>query len=152
MNSYAILLADKADIWRELGSGFQGDRAHLRITDLLLLLSVVVLVGLAFWALTRIMAKEDRKRGFNSPKALFLALCKAHQLPRRDRRLLKRLARQNGLQPASRMFLEPDLFRSERLAAGLKSQSAQIEALSARLFAVAEAANSAEIAAIPPVE
>ena len=127
------LLAAKADLWKELGSGFQGERSELHVTDLFLLAGVLVLVILGFWILSRLMAKQDRKRCFNSPKALFASLCEAHQLGRSERRLLKKLARQANLDPSARVFVDPTLFRRERLG-DLQSYAPQVEALERKLF------------------
>ena len=137
------LLADKADIWRELGSGFQGEKSELRFNDIMLLVSVIALVGMSFWMLARVMAKQDRKQGFNNPKELFKSLCQAHGLSRGEQGLLKQLARQQQLDPIARVFLEPGMFQPENLSPGLKSQAVRIQSLGKRLFAVPPAAETA---------
>ena len=61
------LFADKSDIWREMGSGFQGEKSGLSFNDVMLLGSVIGLVCMSFWMLARFMAKEDRKQGYRNP-------------------------------------------------------------------------------------
>ncbi len=134
MNLNFTLFAAKADLWKELGSGFQGEKSELHLTDMLLLFGVLVLVIFGFWILSRLLAKQDRKRSYNSPKDLFVSLCEAHELNRSDRRLLKKIASQSQLDPLARVFVEPTLFRAEKLSDGLQAQAPRIEALQRKLF------------------
>ena len=136
MNLSFALLADKADIWRELGSGFQGEKSGLSFNDVMLLVSVIALVCMSFWMLARVMAKQDRKQGFNNPKELFKSLCQAHGLSRGEQSLLKQLARQKQLELPARVFLEPGMFQPDNLPTDLKAQAARYQSLGKRLFAV----------------
>jgi hypothetical protein len=138
----AWLLADR-HLFHEMGAGFREKQQRFDATDVLLwiLLPIgfFVLVGL----LARLLARSDRHQLFNSPRRLFLTLCRAHQLDRPARWLLVQIARAEGIDQPARLFLEPEHFRRESLAPALAGKHAAIEALAARLFP-ATASPSAE--------
>src|SRR5438045_2512532 len=89
------------ELFRSLGSGFRGDRAKLTGGDFFAWLGIIVVSGLALALLSKLIARQERRRRFNNPRALFRDLCRAHQLDRTTRTLLRRLARHWKLpQPA----------------------------------------------------
>ncbi len=134
-----LLLAERSSsIFRDMGSGFREKRESFDPTDLLWWAFVAVLVLAAFGVLARILANQDKRRLFNSPRALFNALCKAHGLDRASKTLLKQLARSQQLTVPARLFLEPDRFQPGMLSAELRPQRAAVAALRQRLFAVPE--------------
>ncbi len=129
----ALLLAD-SDRWREMGAGFRGEHAKLDLHDLWIgLASLAGVIGF-FYLLARLVAKQDKRRIYNSPAALFRALCTAHELKRPDRKLLKQIARGYGFEPPARVFVEPRCFEAANLPASLKNQAAAIANLRVRLF------------------
>jgi hypothetical protein len=141
MNSLAVklvLLADRTSIFRDMGSGFREKRESFDPTDLLWWLFVAVLVLAAFGVVACILAKQDKRRLFNSPRALFNALCKAHELNHSSRGLLKQLARAQHLTVPARLFLEPSRFEPAMLSPELRPQREAIIALRQRLFVQAE--------------
>jgi hypothetical protein len=128
-----LLLADR-NIYRELGSGFRAKRDSFQFSDLIpwLIVTAAVLGGLA--VLARIVARRE-KQAFNSPRALFNELCKAHGLDLASRQLLRRLARAADIRQPARMFVEPQRFEPTNLPSDLRAQWPAIEALRAKLFA-----------------
>jgi hypothetical protein len=140
MNAFSratLLLADRSSIFRDMGSGFREKRETFDPTDLLWWIFVALLVIAAFGILATILARRDKRRLFNSPRALFNALCRAHGLDRASRALLKQLAVSQRLMPPARLFLEPDRFDPVSLPAELQPQREEYMALRKRLFAVA---------------
>jgi hypothetical protein len=139
MNAFmqgTLLLADRSSIFRDMGSGFREKRETFEPTDLLWWIFVAVLVIAAFGIVATILARRDKRRLFNSPRALFNALCRAHQLDRASRALLKQLAAGQHLIPPARLFLEPNRFEAAALPAELLPQREAYLALRKRLFAV----------------
>lgn len=130
-----ILLADRSSVFRDMGSGFREKRESFEPTDLLWWLFVAVLVLAAFGIIARILANQDKRRLYNSPRALFRELCAAHGLDRAQRSLLKQLAGSQRLPSPIRLFLEPERFEPAMLAAELRPYQAAISALRERLFA-----------------
>jgi len=128
-----IVLADGGRI-SELGSGFRGKGARLEIGDLVLWgLGLVGVVAVA-WLLAKLLAWRDGRGARNSPRALFRGLCKVHSLDRRQRSLLRQLARVHRLAHPAILFVEP-----QRLYPGENSPvpSSQVDALAVlrqRLF------------------
>ena len=133
-----LLLADRSQIFRDMGSGFREKRESFEPTDLLWWLFVAALLMAAFGFLASFLAKRDKQRLFNSPRSLFNALCAAHNLDRPSRGLLKQLAWAQHLETPARLFLEPDRFDPAMAGPELAAQSAAIAALRQKLFAGAE--------------
>jgi len=136
-----------AESW---GSRFRGSHAQLDSDDILMVLLIVAGAALAIWLLSRVPAVQNRVRRFNNPRQLFKQLCRAHELDRPSRRLLRRLARHHGMKQPALLFLEPERFRG-RLDGKLVSERGNIQALRNRLFAGAqETPSGAAPASSPP--
>ena len=104
-----------------------GELAAIGLTAL-----VVIAVG---WLLSRWLARnDDGKRRFHSRRALFRALCHAHELNHGERRLLRRLARYHRLKNPSRVFLEPEHFQSDQLSPALRQREGELLDLRELLF------------------
>jgi hypothetical protein len=84
--------------------------------------------------LSRILAR-DKRQTFNSPRALFRTLCKAHNLDRPQRTLLKQLAKHHKVSLPARLFLETQWFDLETLSPALRERQHEIESIRALLFA-----------------
>ena len=128
-----MLIAEQ-DRWREMGAGFRGDRATLDMHDVWIGLAALSVVILFFLILAKITARQDTRRIFNSPAALFRGLCNEHHLDRSERKLLKQMARAAGYDQPARLFLEPGCFEPRELSAALRSQLDQIAVLRVKLF------------------
>jgi hypothetical protein len=127
------LLADRSAL-RDLGSGFREKREHFDATDLLFWFLIVVGIFVVLAVVARVLGRHDKHRLFNSPQALFKALCRAHELDRSARRLLLRIAHAQQLNPPARLFLEPALFDLQRLGPAFQSRQTEIEALAGKIF------------------
>jgi len=86
------------------------------------------------WALKTYISVQ-RERNSNSPWHLFLDLCKAHKLSRRERNLLQRLAQQYRLDQPAMLFIEPSWFTVEKAGPGWNDQFDELHRLRQRLFA-----------------
>lgn len=128
-----IMLADGAR-WESMGSGFRGRSARLDRDDLISGVLLLVGVCVAIAMLKHMLDRHERRQGYNSPRALFRALCKAHGLDGASRRLLRQMANCQGLQHRSRLFLEPDRFDAGRLSPPLQARAEEVIALRDRLF------------------
>ncbi len=129
-----ILFADRSRIFRDLGSGFREKRESFEPTDLLWWVLAAVVVIAVFGAIGSLLARQDKRRLYSSPRALFRALCKAHALDRTSRQLLRQMAHAQKLKVPARLFLEPDRFEPAVLARELRGQQDAIAALGKRLF------------------
>jgi hypothetical protein len=128
-----LLLFAERNVFRDLGSGFRTKRENFQPSDLIpwIVVSAVVIGGLAI--LARVMARRE-KQAFDSPRALFRELSRAHGLDFANRQLLRRLARSAGVKQPARLFLEPQRFEPTNLPKDLQEKWPAIESLRARLF------------------
>ncbi len=131
-----LLMADRAHMFRNMGSGFREKQENFNPAELVLWL--LLLIGL-FWALNALshfLARRDKRQRplYNSPRALFRALCRVHKIDRPGRRLLKRLAAYRGLPHSAQIFLEPDAFNPAAVPPPLQAYAAQLTTLQRTLF------------------
>jgi hypothetical protein len=136
LTSVGLLLAERS-LLRDMGSGFREKREHFDATDLFFWFLIVIGIFVAIGVVARILAGHDKHRLFNSPRALFRTLCRAHELDRSARRLLLQIAHAQQLRPPARLFLEPAAFQPERLGPAFGPQRSAIEALARKIFAQA---------------
>lgn len=94
-----------------------------------------VLAIIAVWMLARWWLGEGSARMRNSPKALFLELCRAHSLAASERQLLAALAECRRLAQPSDLFVDPRHFDEAALPPSLASRKGELARLSERLFA-----------------
>ncbi len=136
-----VLLAQRSSLFRDMGSGFREKREHFDATDLFFWFLIVIGIFVALGILARVLGRHDKHRLYNSPRALFRALCRAHALDRRDRRLLLQIAKSEQLNPPARLFLEPACFQLSRLGPEFQSRRTAIEDLAKKIFAAAPPAD-----------
>jgi hypothetical protein len=93
---------------------------------------LIAMVALAVHAVNRFM----RHWRYESQMGLFLGLCKTHELPRKSRRLLRRIASYHGLRQPARLFVEPQWLdpSSSGLETTFHCRLDEIGALRNRLF------------------
>jgi hypothetical protein len=132
------LLASRSVIFRELGNGFREKREAFAPSDLLWWALAAIFILAAFGVLAKILSSQDKRRLYNSPAALFRELCKAHQLDRGSRVLLKQIAQTQRLSVPARLFLEVERFDAAKFEPSLRTQQAAIEQLRQKLFAPGE--------------
>jgi hypothetical protein len=144
-----VLWADLS-LLRGMGSGFRGKKATLDTKDLLIWVGIVAGVAIVVWFLSQLLSRQERVRRFNSPRALFRILCRAHELDRASKSLLKRLARYHQLSHPARLFLEPQRFELDGLGPEWVSQREPLAVLRERLFAAPIGEESAEQPADQP--
>ncbi|MGA2033070.1 MAG: hypothetical protein ABSG68_12495 [Thermoguttaceae bacterium] len=128
-----LLLAERSRLdnlsgtFRQRAAGARHDEVF---SGLLILAGIIV----AIWLLSRLLAYQKRRRTVNSPRKLFLALCRIHALPWSDRWLLWRLAKSRRLADPARVFLEPTLYDQLGLDRSWAVQWPRLDALRSELF------------------
>jgi hypothetical protein len=127
----ALLLAE-GPTFDDLTRNFRNGGAGITLPFVVFGLSVLAAVVIVLWVVSRWM-KIREEQAYNSPRALLRELCRAHGLDRRDRRLLKSLARRQQLEHPSLLFLEPDRFEAGAASASAEER-AKFERLRDRLF------------------
>ena len=131
-----VILAESAR-WQSMGSGLRGRRAQVDGEDVLLGVGVLVAVIVAVAMISRFRSRHDGRTAFNSPRALFRSLSKAHGLGWKNQRLLGHIAKWQRVAQPSRLFLEPDRFEAVNLSRSLRKRQKEIQALRERLFGAA---------------
>lgn len=129
------VLGDQGDVLRSMSRGFHGKDAELDLGTAISCMLVAAAFLTAIWVLSRWAAPKERLGSYRSPRALFLALCRAHGLDRSQRRILRRLARLHGMPQPAALFLRPECFVASTLGAELQQQRESVERLHAKLFA-----------------
>jgi hypothetical protein len=128
-----ILLADRTRLG-SLNLPLRGRSETSGRDDILLGLLIVAALMAAIWALSRLLAMGTRHRAYDSPRRLFLSLCKAHRLRWSEWWLLWRLARSQGLKDPARIFLEPERFGPGGLRPKLAARAERLRGIRDRLF------------------
>ncbi len=118
-------LLGQTDRFSAMGRQFRHGRENSDFTSAIILSIVLALVGVTAWLIVKYLSRKE-KAGYRNPKELFLDLCRAHQLNRRERALLLQLAQDHQLAQPAAIFLSPRLFES---AQEPDSEAAQREAL-----------------------
>ena len=131
-----LLLFAERNAFRDMGGGFRDKREHFDPTDLIFWVGALVGLFVTLAVLARVIARREQRQVYNSPRALFRALCAAHNLDRRDRAVLRKLARHHQLSQPARLFVEPARFDVAKLSAALGPLRGRIQSLGERLFAV----------------
>jgi len=128
------LASRSTNMFRNLGDGFRHKQESFHPLELVgwFLLIVALFVGLGL--LSRMLARRDKRQLYNSPRALFNALCRVHDLDARSRRLLKRLAADRGLECPAQLFLSPDCFDSASWGPSLVPQATALSVIEKKLF------------------
>lgn len=156
-----FVLAEQSP-FESLGNQFRGNRARFDTDDLITGLILLGAFAIGVLILSWLLSRQERRRTYNSPQALFRELCRAHGLDRASRRLLAQLARWQRLEHPALLFVEPNRFEPANLSPYLSTQRRAFESLRNRLFAQPAPAaasrqdeqrtNSPEVAAQPSQE
>jgi hypothetical protein len=129
-----LLLAER-NPFRDMASVVRERREHFDPSELLPWLFVLAALFGALAIVSRYLNRQDKRRIFNNPRALFRALCRAHELDRSACGLMHQLAKANFLEEPAALFLDPELFEAARLAPEFRRHQTAIESLIAKLFA-----------------
>ena len=131
--SISALFAARMEDHRVWGR-FDHEKPGFSASQLLWLLGIVALLVVV--AAIKQIIKRRAARTFTSDSSskLFRELCAAHGLRRAARKLLRRLADARGLKNAAALFVEPQHFDAGTLPIELRSNAAELERLSRRLF------------------
>jgi hypothetical protein len=96
----------------------------------------MAVAALAAWGW--IVWRRRIAREWNSPRGLFLELCRAHKLSMTDRWLLRLMAETQRLEQPGLLFVEADRFRTAESCPRLDARTREIEQIRAKLFPPAE--------------
>lgn len=138
-----MLLWAQRNPFREMGDGFRDKREHFDPTDLIFWVGALVGLFATLAILARVIARREARQVYNSPRALFRALCAAHELDRHDRAVLRKVARHYGLAQPAQLFVEPERFAAAGKNSDLNHLREHISDICRRLFAIS--ADSAPI-------
>ena len=127
---YCWLLLAKSGVWGRFDHG----RASFGRTELILVAGATVLVASTWLFSNWITRRRNATFTSNSAPKLFRELCRAHRLPRADRRLLKKLAAARGIENAAELYVEPEHLEAAKLPPTLKSSAQDLRELRHRLF------------------
>jgi hypothetical protein len=129
-----FVVVEEEDRMQELLRGLRNSATKSAVDDAIYGLLMLIIAALLILLLAVLVNMRQRASGRDSPKALFLSLCRAHRLKWRERWLLWRLARLGHIKDPARLFLEPHRFRSTRLPTALRGRAAELRTIRDRLF------------------
>lgn len=95
-----------------LAEGLRGNGLQLNPLALTVGLLGIAAVLLIWWIVARLSPLIRRRNRKPRPWKVFLGLCRVHRLGWRDRWLLYRIAKRQGLADPARLFLEPERFEA----------------------------------------
>lgn len=127
------LLADQHAI-RNIARGMQSRQAQVDVGDLTTALLIFCLFFVSVWGISRLVSRKERAASCLDPRALFRALCRAHQLRRSECQLLRQLAHAHALNQPALLFVEPDRFDAAELGEAWHKQRERLAELRSRLF------------------
>lgn len=136
-----FLLADSQAI-RNIARGVQAKQSQLDVSGMLTALFIFCCFFVGVWLVSRMMSRHERAESYHDPRLLFRALCRAHQLSRSERQLLRRLARSHRLNQPALVFVEAERFDPDSLGAAWSDDQARLRALRDRLFAAGSCART----------
>jgi len=132
--SIPLLATRNTELFRSMGSGFRQKQENFNPAEFVFWMLVVVGGFCALGLLSRLLNRRGKRRLYNSPRALFRALCRRHELDASSRRLLRNLAAHHRLSMPAQIFLLPDCFLPEGLSPALQAHAAQLAVLRQQLF------------------
>ncbi len=128
----------ESEVFRGMGSAFRGRRAVLTRSDALVWVGIVLAVVVAFVVLSRLMMRQERRRRYHSPRALFKQLCKAHNIQRAERSLLLKLAQFRQVELPTQLFFESQHFDPQTLDNRFHDDLPRLAELRTTLFGEAQ--------------
>lgn len=128
-----ILLAAREEMHRVWGR-FDHEKPALETTHIVIAVVLVSVVVITVIVTLIRQKRESRTFRCDSNIKLFWDLCAAHNLRRRGRRLLKRLAHARGLTNPALLFVEPQHFDAASLPVEWRESASELERIRERLF------------------
>lgn len=110
----AILLAN-SKFFEGVKHQFSPSRRRFDSDQFVMILSILGLAIFGFWLLSKLLAIQESRRSYTSPRRLFLELCRGHGLAWGQIWSLWRAARCQRLDDPARIFVDPDCFNRELL-------------------------------------
>ncbi len=121
--------------WEHLGKRFSGEQAEVSLLDMVAMGCAVLFFVAAVLLLKKFASLWDGTSSIYRPQGLFRELCRAHQLNRADRQLLKHLASLGQLEHPAMLFVQPERFERANLPEELEASTEELAQLRDRLFA-----------------
>lgn len=126
------LLATRPDSYRVWGR-FDRQRATFGATEWLIAAGAIALV-VAVWVSYRLAIHHQKEFWCDNSSRLFHDLCRAHRLDLANRRLMKKLASERGVDHPADLFVEPEYFDTANLPPALKTSATELRQLRHQLF------------------
>lgn len=117
-------------ITSELGN----KRAPISWIEVAIVVLFLVLAPIVAWLAFRRFGSAEPPEPSSNPKGLFVELCDGHELSREEREFLEQLAKRAMLEPAARIFLDPDSLTDGGAADLRPAQRLLLAALNVKLF------------------
>jgi hypothetical protein len=129
---HAMLLAQGGGL-EDFARGLRENRFRFDSENIAAALLTVAGIALAVWILWYLVRLYERRQGRPRPWRLFLSLCRAHRLRWRQRWLLWRVARAEGLRDPACLFLEPERLEATRLGPAFAGRQSELDLICACL-------------------
>ena len=129
-----ILLADRGETLRDLGSGFRGEQARLSVWDVVIVLLAGAVIVALFFVLSRFTSWREGRSAYHNSRHLYRRLATAHGLSIRERWLITQVARYVSVPLPACLFLRPDLFDQAGAHPELADRTAELTDLKHKLF------------------
>jgi hypothetical protein len=121
---------------RAFSETFRGATSQPEITGFFWIATGICVLLLVSWIVYRLLPKENRPRTIDSPRGLFKALCRAHELDGASRRLLWRLAQQHHPQHPAVLFTTPESLEARLATSKSPREAAKYRRLREQLFGI----------------
>jgi hypothetical protein len=133
MNRLLFLLFAAAEKTGQPGDKGAGDASSFGWQGLVVVGVLAALISLAYW-FSRRWRQARAQKLLSSPAHLLVELCNRHGLGRPAQNLLAGLAREQGLQHPTLLFVDPRLWEASRLGALGTRYAAQLDGIREKIF------------------
>jgi len=134
MNATMFYLFAQYSNWQRMGDGLYRGRGATEQGEWVLYLFAAVLLAIVGAIIYAHRRANELTQPCDDPGKLFQELCRAHQIDRRSKRLLKHLAECRALSQPAEVFVTPSAFEPGDLPLPLQAKASQLRELRQRLF------------------
>ncbi len=132
LSTGALLAGD--DRLQQITSELGNKRAPISWGEVAIVVLFMVLAPIVAWMAFRRFGNAEPPEPSSNPKGLFVELCDGHDLAREEREFLEQLAKRAKLEPAAKIFLDPDSLTNGGAADLRPAQRLMLAALNVKLF------------------
>lgn len=107
--TYISLIAESHDFFERIGHAMRSAGGRVQLSSLSIFLLIPVILGIICGL--RILYKSLFKHNYEAPSILFMQLCSAHGLTRREGRTLRRAATRWQINDPCLLFIDQQLWK-----------------------------------------